>query len=163
MTRQKKHKKKTPKERERVLNRNYYTASVPGSFGGVEALKRVTKLKRGAVKEWVSHQDTYTLHKPTRRKFTRRRVIVGGIDHQWQADLIDVQRLKKENDGFTYLLTVIDVLFKHAWVVPLKNKTGPELTRAFESVFKQGQKPRRLQTDKGTEFLNSTFQRYLKD
>ena len=57
---------------------------------------------------------------------------------------------------------MIDVLSKHAWVVPLKNKTGSELIRAFEGIFAQGRKPLKLQTDKGTEFLNKTFQKYLK-
>jgi hypothetical protein len=33
--------------------------------------------------------DTYTLHKPTRRRFPRRQVVVYGIDHQWHADLVD--------------------------------------------------------------------------
>ena len=153
---------KRQNKKKRALERAYYTPQIPGSFGGVEALKRATKSKRSAIREWLSYQDTYTLHKPVRRKFTRRRVIVGGIDHQWQADLIDVQRLKKDNDGITYLLTVIDVLSKHAWVVPLKNKTGSELTRAFESILDQGRKPLKLQTDKGTEFLNQTFRKYLK-
>ena len=70
------------------------------------------------------------LNKPVRRTFSRRPIVVGGIDHQWQTDLTDVQRLKKDNDSYSYLLTVIDVLFKYAWVIPLKNKSGPTLVAA---------------------------------
>ena len=66
-------------------------------------MKRATKLKQSDVHHWLSYQDAYTLHKPVRRTFSRRRVIVGGIDHQWQADLIDVRSLKKDNDGFVYM------------------------------------------------------------
>lgn len=145
------------------LARAYYTLSQPGSYGGLQALKRVTKAKDADLKTWLSHQDAYTLHRPVRRSFPRRRVVVGGIDSQWQADLIDVQRLKKENDGFAFLLTVIDVLSKFAWIVPLKNKTGSTLVKAFETIFLQGRKPHKLQTDKGTEFLNKTFQKFLKE
>jgi hypothetical protein len=88
--------------------------------------------------------------------------MVGGIDHQWQADLVDVSRLSKENDGIKFLLTVIDVLSKYAWVVPLRDKTGRSLVEAFTEIFAEGRVPDRLQTDKGTEFLNRVFQSFLK-
>ena len=141
---------------------SYYTTKNPGAYGGLTALQRVLKKEKKDVRDWLAGQDAYTLHKPVRRVFPRRKTIVGGIDHQWQADLIDTQRLKKDNDGYNYILTIIDVLSKFAWAVPLKNKTGPTLVSAFDSVFADRQ-PQALQTDKGTEFINRTFQKYLKD
>jgi hypothetical protein len=48
------------------------------------------------------------------------RVVAYGIDHQWQADLVDLAKLFSYNKGFKYLLTCIDVLSRYAWVVPLK-------------------------------------------
>ena len=95
--------------------------------------------------------------------FSRRRIVVGEINHQWQADLIDVQRLKRDNDGYSYLLSVIDVLSKYAWVVAPKNKSGPTLVMAFRQIFAEGRMSLRLQTDKGAEFLNRTVQRFLKE
>ena len=59
-------------------------------------------------------QDAYTLHKPARRNFKRNRVIVGGIDVQWQMDLADMQSLKDYNDGYRYLLVCIHVFSKYA-------------------------------------------------
>ena len=79
----------------RVLAQTYYDPRCPGAYGDAQALRRATKFKRPQVQEWLSHQDDYTLHKPVRRNFVRRRIIVGGIDHQFQADLIDVRNLKK--------------------------------------------------------------------
>lgn len=143
--------------------RRYYFPQRPGALGGVDALKRTSKAKRSVIKEWLSHQDTYTLHKPVRYNFKRRRTIVGGIDHQWQADLIDVQKLKRHNDGYSYLLTVIDVFSKYAWIRPLKNKTASSVIAAFDTIFKQGRKPSKLQTDDGTEFTNRAFQAFLKE
>ena len=115
------------------------------------------------VREWLQSQDTYTLHKPTRRRFPRRQVVVYGIDHQWQADLVDLAKLCSYNKGFKYLLTCIDVLSRYAWVVPLKDKTGKTLKDAFHVIFKSGRRPIRLQTDKGTEFTNRVFQKFLKE
>ena len=98
-----------------------------------------------------------------RRTFSRRPIVVDGIDHQWQAYLIEVQRLKKDNDSYSYLLTVTDVLSKYAWVISLKNKSGSTLVAAFHQIFAEGLKPLKLQTDKGAEFFNKTFQKFLKE
>ena len=103
------------------------------------------------------------LHKPVRRHFVRRRIVVGGLAHQFQADLIDGRNLKKVNDRLLVLLTSIDVLGKYAWVVPLKNKTGTLLAEAFKRIFAQGRKPLKLQTDKATKFRNKVFQHFLKE
>ncbi|XP_048583960.1 uncharacterized protein LOC125563136 [Nematostella vectensis] len=84
------------------------------------------------------------------------------MDEQWQTDLCDMQALRSYNDGYNYLLTVIDVLSKYAWVVPLKDKTGKRLVEAFESIFEGGRQPEKLQTDDGTEFKNRIFQPFLK-
>jgi hypothetical protein len=50
--------------------------------------------------------------------------VVYGIDHQWQADLVDLAKLSSYNKGFKYLLTCIDVLSRYQWVVPLTDKKG---------------------------------------
>ena len=165
--RRKKKKKKKDGAVEDVLHGLYYDPAVPGSYGGVDALYRAAKqqrpdVKRDEVEAWLAEQDTYTLHKPVRYKFPRRRVVVGGIDHQWQADLADVSSLKKYNDGNAFLLTVIDVFSKYAWAVPIARKTQTLVAGAFESIFAQGRKPLVLQTDQGTEFLNDTVRKLLK-
>ena len=53
------------------------------------------------------------LHKPIRRKFKRRRILVNGIDKIWAADLVDMQAFSKFNRGVKYLLAVIDVFSKN--------------------------------------------------
>ena len=84
------------------------------------------------------------------------------IDSLWEADLAFVQDIAKENDGVNYLLVVIDVFSKYVWVRPMKNKTARSLLEVFDSILSEGRKPEKLRTDKGTEFLNESFQQYLK-
>ena len=84
------------------------------------------------------------------------------IDSLWEADLAFVQDVVKENDGVNYLLVVIDVLSKYVWVRPMKNKTACSLLEAFASILSEGRKPEKLRMDKGTEFVNESFQQYLK-
>ena len=54
----------------------------------------------------------------------------------WQADLVDMSHLVEENDGYRYLLTVIDVFSKQAWVKKLKKKDGKSVTDAFDEISK---------------------------
>ncbi|CAB3994981.1 uncharacterized transposon-derived [Paramuricea clavata] len=147
----------------------YYDPKRPGGFGGAERLYEDVKkegrfaLSRKEIREWLMKQDAYTLHKPIRRHFKRNRVIVGGIDQQWQMDLADMQSMQKFNDGYRYLLVCIDVFSEYAWVVPLKNKTGPMLVEAFKVILTSGRKPEGIMTDQGTEFLNKHFRALMKE
>ena len=150
------------------LSSVYYNAKRSGGYGGVNRLyddvKKEGKFKisRKQIKEWLMKQDAYTLHKPVRRNFKRNSVIVGGIDQQWQMDLADMQSMQKFNDGYRYLLVCIDVFSKYAWVVPLKNKTGPSLVNAFKVILSSGRKPEKIMTDQGTEFLNQHFRALMQ-
>ena len=146
----------------------YYDPKRPGSFGGVGSFYRDVKqegkfkLSRKQISDWLMSQDTYTLHKPARRNFKRNRVIVGGIDEEWQMDLADMQSLKQYNDGYRYLLVCIDVFSKYAWIVPIKSKTGPDIVEAFKVILALGRKPQKIMTDQGTEFFNKSFQTLLR-
>ncbi|KAF7650867.1 hypothetical protein LDENG_00119490 [Lucifuga dentata] len=73
-----------------------------------------------------------------------------------------MQALAEHNDGFNYLLMVIDVLSKKAYVHVLKRKMAGELVRAFESVFKDSQTLEKLRTDASKEFFNKSFQSLMK-
>ena len=44
----------------------------------------------------------------------------------------------------------------------MKNKTAHSLLEAFDSILSESRKPEKLRTDKSTEFLNESFQQYLK-
>ena len=52
-----------------------------------------------------------------------------------ECDLVDVHALSRHNDGVKYLLTVIDVLSKFLYMVPLKSKSGKDVSSAFRPVI----------------------------
>ena len=93
-----------------------------GSLGGAKRFANEHRLPVSGVKEALEGSLAYTLHKPRRKNFPTAPVMVYGIDEQWAADLIEVQTLKSYNKGYRYLLTVIDVFSKYAWVRPLKER-----------------------------------------
>ena len=139
----------------------YYDPSRAGSYGGIRSLVRDIGASEREVRNWLMSQDAYTLHKPPKKHFKRRKTISMGIDDLWQADLVDLTSLARQNDGYKFILTVIDVFSRFSWVRPLKSKTGQSLREAFASIIVD-RKPNYLQTDKGSEFLNSTFQSLLE-
>ena len=75
-----------------------------------------------------------------------------------------MQLVSKFNKGFRFLLCVIDIFSKYAWVVPLKDKKGISIVNAFQKILdKSGRKPNKIWVDKGGEFYNSSFKKWLKD
>ena len=139
----------------------YYDPGNPGSFGGLDRLWREVGGSKEDAAEWLKSQDAYTLHRPARRKVNRNQIQVAGLDDQWESDLVDVQSLAKYNNNYRFLLTCIDTLSKYAFVIPLKDKTGDSIVKAFTRIFKERQ-PRKLRTDSGKEYLNKKVQQYLK-
>ena len=76
------------------------------------------------------------LHKPIIRKFEKRKVYSTFKDNIWGVDLADMQLLSKYNKGIRFLLCVIDIFSKYAWVVPLKDKKDINIVKAFQSILK---------------------------
>ena len=135
------------------MDEYYYKPRVPLSFG--------PKTKR-LPEDWWQQSRVYTLHKPVKHKFPTRPTLTSAPNIQFQADLMDLQKYKRKNQGFAYILVVIDIFSRKLFVFPLKNKLGKTVTAAFVKLFRGGQIPTYLQTDDGTEFFNSHMQKLLK-
>ena len=116
------------------------------------------------------------LHKPIIRKFEKRKVYSTFKDNIWGVDLADMQLLSKYNKGIRFLLCAIDIFSKYAWVLPLKDKKGISIVKAFQSILKPSNSKRRAKgtsakhvnqnkiwVDKGSEFYNAYFKKWLRD
>ena len=104
------------------------------------------------------------LHKPIIRKFKKRKVYSSFKDNNWGADLADMQLLSKFNKGFRFFLCAIDIFSKFAWVIPLKDKKGVSIVNEFRKILDDSKrKPNKIWVDKGSEFYNNSFKRWLQD
>ena len=75
-----------------------------------------------------------------------------------------MQLLSRYNKGIRFLFCVIDIFSKYAWVVPLKDRKGVSIVKAFQSILKQSnRKPNKIWVDKGSEFYNASFKKWLRD
>ena len=85
------------------------------------------------------------------------------------TDLADMQLISKFNKGYRYLLHVVDIFSKYAWVIPLKDKKGVSIVNAFQKILDKSMKlhsackPNKIWVDKGSKFYSSSFKKWLKD
>ena len=75
-----------------------------------------------------------------------------------------MQWINKFERGFRFLLYAIDIFSKYAWVVPLKDKKGVSIVDAFQKILDDSnRKPNKIWVDKGSEFYDNSFKKWLKD
>ena len=103
------------------------------------------------------------LHKPVRNKFPTRRVFAKAKDSTWGIDLADMGTWKTENDGYSFILVIIDVFTRWADARPLKGKSADEVLKALLSICNESKRmPRALWADEGKEFQNSKMEIWRK-
>ena len=147
--------------------KKYYTdPSFPGSFSGIDKFYKTLKVvnnsvSRKDVAEFLKTSDVYTLHRPVRKPTQFRRIYTKGIRYMYQIDLVDITKYASENDGFKFLITMIDSFTKYAWAIPIKSKHG---VRVFDGVKKilLVERPQKIQMDRGSEFYNKKFLNMLR-
>ena len=100
------------------------------------------------------------LYKPIIRKFKKGKAYSAFKENIWAADLADMQLLSRYNKGIRFLLCVIDIS-KYVWVVPLKDKKGISIVKAFQIILKQPieENQNKIWLDKGSEFYNASFKK----
>ena len=144
----------------------YNDPKFPASFAGKDefikrVLERNDKLTKKFVAEKLKATDSYTLHKPQRKTKVYRRIYSRGIGHLYQADLVDMSKFADENDGYKFIINIIDVFSKRAWAFMLKNKTANSIYEVMEP-FLAGNPCKKMEFDQGTEFYNKKFLDLLK-
>ena len=121
----------------------------------------------GGVNTKLTPQDQQLaeeLHKPIIKKFEKRKVHAAFKDNIWGADLADMQLLSRYNKRIRFLLCVIDIFSKYALVFSLRDKKGIRIVTAFQNILKQSnRKPNKIWVDKGSEFYNAFFKKWLQD
>ena len=141
-------------DKKKRLSDVYYDIKHPAGFASIAKLAKATGISQKAVKAWSKEQPAYTLHQQARKKYPTRPYVIHDIDEQWQADLAEVGLIADFNEGYRYILTVIDIFSRYAWARSLKSKCGNDVAAAFKTIFDEGRIPKRIQTDQGREFEN---------
>ena len=103
------------------------------------------------------------MHKRIIKKYKRRYIYSPGIDAIWTTDLILIPKYAKQNNGYKYILTVIDVFSKFAWIRVTRKKDKITISNAFEDIIeKSNRQPKKVWSDGGGEYDNHIFRDMLK-
>ena len=124
----------------------------------------VTLASKSAIKSIPQNEQLADeLHKPIIRNGKKRKVYSAFKDNIWAADLADMQLISKFNKGLKFLLCVIDIYSKYAWVVPLRDKKGVSTVNVFQSILKKSnRKPHKIWVDKGSELYNRSMKSWFE-
>ena len=126
--------------------------------------KKASGIGRGIKNENISNKElAEELSKPIIRKFEKRKVHSPFLDNIWGPDLADMQLVSKFNRGICFLLCVIDIFSKYAWVIPFKDKKGITITNSFQKILDESnRKPKKIWVDKDREFYNRSMKSWLE-
>ena len=98
------------------------------------ACKFFSETAGGAVKNenMLNKKLAEELHKPILRTFWKQKVYSTFIDIIWGADLANMESVSKFNKGIHFLLCIIDIFIKYAWVIRLADKKSITITIVFQ-------------------------------
>lgn len=125
----------------------------PGSFSAFSGFRKNNKKYKYSKSNITKFNDIdfISKHKPVKKKFKRRKTEAFFTNQCWQCDLIDIKKLRNQNNHIRYLLTVIDVFSRYVYIEPLIDKKSESCRKAFEKIFKIA-KPIYIYSDLGSEF-----------
>ena len=111
----------------------------------------------------MKNQKLYSLHKHRIKNFPRSKIRCNYPDEIHGADLDDLTRLRKNNDGYKFILTLVDCFTRYAWAWPLKNKSAETVLTALKKIYNtSGRLPTYLRADAGKEFKGPVAE-YLEE
>ena len=136
-----------------------YHGNLPFSFGSLQEVRRFVDIDNKDLKNVLSKSNTYTEHKEFKKPKFLPPIRTYGDDYLWEADLMFFTHpdLAKENDGYLYLLAIIDTFTKMVRVSKLKSKDTKTVTEKVNYLYQNAQKPKYLRVDGGGEFVSKLF------
>lgn len=147
-----------PEERiQNVLTKLYQSPSTFSNsrdrfYGRV--IQKFIGISRRVVQDFLSNQESYQMHKPVIKQKTVKPIITEHPNTRYQIDLVDMSTYAYWNGGYHFLLTIVDLFSKKAWVYALKNKTAAGVRLKIKHLLEAGNVPRIMQSDRGPEFLS---------
>ena len=115
----------------------------PGTgYQFAERLYQKTKEKglnvsRKIVQDWLKTQDTFTRYKPIVRRHKFKKTSVKDLADQIQMDLIDMRKYQKQNKGYYWILTAVEILSRYAFAIPVYRKDTKNMTKAVGELLEQ--------------------------
>lgn len=136
-------------------------------YPSAEVLHKILKsngeeTKLDDVKEVINEQLAYQLHRKP-KKTIKSHLVAYWPNQIWMGDLLDMQNFSKKNNGYRYVLIIVDIFTRKAFAKALKNKEKDTVLNALKEITKENGFPTKFISDNGSEFINKSFKEYLAD
>ena len=133
-----------------------------------KAKSKGLKVTQKMVKKWLKTQDTYTRFKPFITKHKFQKTWVKDLADQIQMDLVDMKKYSRQNKGYYWILTCVEILSRYAFAIPVYRKDTKNMIKAVEELLKQfhnrfDKYSKFAQFDEGKEFYNVGVRQLLKE
>lgn len=154
-------------EQEKLLKKIYFEDK---NYVGRDKLYNLVKTIDGhpskeQVMYWLKKQETYQLHYKPKKSSSISSIVMKKPNIYYQVDLIDMG--ENANYGYRYIFTCIDAFSKQAFATPMKKKNETSTLKALQKIHQQikdkGKSIKVIHTDNGSEFVNQSFDDYLKE
>ncbi|KRH92404.1 transposable element [Pseudoloma neurophilia] len=120
-------------------------------------------IKREIIRKVVADCEACSKSQPLKHNGPLKNITAKKPFERLQIDLIDLRRYKNENSGFSWVLTIIDVFSKYAFVQPMKSKTAENTAISLSEIFDTYGDPQIVQSDNGTEFIAHQIEEVFKN
>lgn len=80
-----------------------------------------------------------------------------------QMDCIDMRNYADQNEGFGWILNILDSYSKYLYSFPMKNKSAISVNNCLKQVICNEGSPILIQTDNGKEFVNELMRSFLNE
>ena len=141
-----------------------YHADYDFSFGGLNHIKNSVNIKNQTLKNVLANSNIYTEFREFKKPKYLPPIRSYGENYLWEADLMFFTHptFAKENDGYLYILAIIDTFTRTVKMIKLKSKNTTEVTNSVRNLFKEI-KPKYLRVDAGGEFLSNVFTKMCQE
>lgn len=147
----------------RRITRAYTTPGHPAAFSAPARVAECFNITERQAKWVLEHVEGYTLHREYKQPKKYNPYYVRSRREQVQGDLIDISKIKGDNDDITFLLVLIDIFTKYVWVYPIKSKSAAVMELSMRRWLGEiDTPPKKLMTDRGLEFTNRRVQHLLR-
>ena len=154
--------------KEQILEQVYTDPKHPASFSNIRNLYLASKkldpsINLSDVRNYLNSQDSYTLYGVNRKNFYRRAVYIEAPNVIAGSDLADFTNLAEFNDGFKYVLIIIDCFSRKLDMAALPDKSGNSVSKALDGILsKHILKPHYIWVDRGSDFYNNNVRCILE-
>ena len=149
-------------DEEELLRR--YHADYQFSFGGLNHVKNSVNIRNQALKDVLANSNIYTEFREFKKPKYLPPIRTYGENYLWEADLMFFTHpsFSEENDGYLYIIAIIDTFTRIVRMQKLKSKNTTEVTHCVRNLFKK-EKPKKLRVDAGGEFLSNEFSKMCQE